>query len=122
MGDLSEHFDRSEFACKCGCGFDTVNPHLIELLELIREDFGSPLVITSGCRCPAHNEESGGVENSPHIRGVAADILARGGILRYEIVQSAFNYGAYGIGVGKTFIHVDIDDDPGHPRPAVWSY
>ena len=25
MGDLSENFSRSEFECKCGCGFATVD-------------------------------------------------------------------------------------------------
>jgi hypothetical protein len=36
MGDLSAHFSRSEFACKCGCGFDDVKPDLIEALEALR--------------------------------------------------------------------------------------
>ena len=28
MGDLSEHFDRREFTCRCGCGADQVDPQL----------------------------------------------------------------------------------------------
>ena len=33
MGDLSEHFSRSEVTCKCGCGFNNVSPDLIHFLE-----------------------------------------------------------------------------------------
>lgn len=36
MGDLSTHFNRHEFTCRCGCGFDDISPDLITLLEEIR--------------------------------------------------------------------------------------
>jgi len=49
VGDISEHFSRSEFRCKCGCGQDTVDVELIELCEVVRDLNGNkPLVVTSG--------------------------------------------------------------------------
>ena len=121
MGDLSEHFSREEFACECGCGFDAVNPGLVDVLEWVRSlSGGVPLVINSGCRCPNHNAESGGVPNSPHLRGNAVDIAVEGGKRRYDIVKAAILGGALGVGVAKTYVHIDVDDDT--PRPAIWTY
>ena len=120
MGDLSEHFSRSEFACRCGCGFDAVSPELIHLLESIREEYGKPMRITSGCRCPDYNASVGGVSNSAHTRGSAADIAVNGGLDRRKLVDCAVMLWASGIGVAKTFIHCDVDDVL--PRPSIWSY
>lgn len=57
--------------------FDTV-AHLDELrrkiLDPMREAWGGPLVVTSGYRCPALNRAVGGVTNSAHLSGYAADI------------------------------------------------
>lgn len=55
-----QHFSKSEFACKCGCGFDDIDINLVKLLEQIRSHFGdNPLIITSGCRCAKHNRSVG---------------------------------------------------------------
>lgn len=45
-----------------------------EILDPMREAWGGPLVVTSGYRCPALNRAVGGVTNSAHLSGYAADI------------------------------------------------
>ena len=45
-----------------------------QLLDPIRCRYGSPIIVTSGYRCPALNTAVGGVTNSHHIVGCAADI------------------------------------------------
>lgn len=73
------HFQKSEFACKCGCGYDTINYNLVNLLEDIRGHFGgNQLIITSGCRCAKHNAKVGGVQGSRHVLGKAADFYING--------------------------------------------
>ena len=125
MGDLSDHFDSSEFACKCGCGYGTrqgdVSEDLIELLELMREGYG-PIRVNSGNRCSVYNASIGGVANSAHTIGQAADLSVSGGKLRRFMLDLAVDYNARGIGVAKTFIHVDVADDGILPRPGCWSY
>lgn len=74
MTRLSPHFQRREFACRCGCGFDTVDRQTLDVIERIRAHFGKPITITSGCRCTAHNARVGGARNSQHTLGRAADI------------------------------------------------
>lgn len=43
-------------------------------LEVIRAHIQQPIRVTSGWRSPEHNALVGGVRNSDHIRGLAADI------------------------------------------------
>ncbi|MDQ7044718.1 MAG: hypothetical protein Q9M40_07105 [Sulfurimonas sp.] len=56
------HFTREEFECECGCGFNTLDYYLIEMLEGCRTHFQGiygkvKVVVTGGNRCNAHNEE-----------------------------------------------------------------
>jgi hypothetical protein len=44
------------------------------LLEDIRADYGAPIVVTSAFRTPLVNNKVGGVLNSFHLQGRAADI------------------------------------------------
>ena len=46
------------------------------VLDPIREHWGLPIRVNSGYRCPELNEEEGGVEDSYHMDGCAADITA----------------------------------------------
>jgi hypothetical protein len=49
---------------------------------------------------------------------IAADIAVANGNQRFVIVQKALELGFSGIGVAKTFIHVDIRTE----TPVIWSY
>ena len=46
-----------------------------KLLDPLRELWGAPLRVTSGYRCVALNRAVGGVVNSHHLRGMAADLV-----------------------------------------------
>ena len=46
----------------------------MECLDDIREQYGLPLYITSGYRCPELNRKVDGKEKSQHLTGQAADI------------------------------------------------
>lgn len=46
----------------------------IEILQPLRDYLGKPVVISSGYRCPELNKAVGGVKNSQHLKGEAADI------------------------------------------------
>jgi len=127
MGDLSPHFSRSEFRCRCGCGADAVLPALVERLEQIRAILGRPIVIRSGCRCPAHNRAVGGMSGSAHVADPAgrlccgaADIAVDGDGARWDLVLAAIRVGICRIGVAQSFVHVDVD--AGHPQDRIWVY
>lgn len=47
-----------------------------ELLDPVRESWGKPIRVNSGYRCPKLNKAVGGVPNSQHLKGEAADLNA----------------------------------------------
>jgi len=116
MTQLSRHFKRAEFACKCGCGFDTVDTGTLEVLEQVRLEFLSPVTITSGCRCNTYNRQVGGATNSQHRLGRAADIQVED--VPPEEVQKwlALNFPNLSIGEYSTFTHIDTRTN----GPARW--
>lgn len=76
--------------------------------------------ITSGYRSPAHNAKVGGVRQSSHCLGYAADIYAPTSRQKYIIVQSLLEVGFHRIGISKNFIHVD--SDPNKADSVIWTY
>lgn len=122
MARLSKNFTSEEFACKCGCGYDTPNPELVRMLQATRDLYGKQMTITSGCRCIKHNRTVGGAANSAHIDGNAVDILTPTGVDRYLIIKALIQAGFERIGINfnKKFIHVDVDYSK--PSPTIFSY
>jgi uncharacterized protein YcbK (DUF882 family) len=112
MGDLSPHFSRNEFECRC-CGRLVVNHKLLDGLEALRKLAGVPVVVNAGYRCRQHNQEVGGVPNSEHTRGLAADIRLPGLSLQrmYELALEVPQFARGGIGAyDGDFLHVDVRD------------
>ena len=66
--------------------FDVVE-HLDELVEKVldplRAAYGMPIVVSSGYRCAALNRAVGGVPDSVHILGWAADLQVRGSFSKF---------------------------------------
>lgn len=106
---LSTNFKVKEFACKDGSDKILIDTELVELLQNIRNHFGKPITINSGYRTPAHNKKVGGSNNSYHTKGQACDIVVKG---VHPIIVSMYaeKLNAGGIGVYKTFTHVDTRD------------
>lgn len=68
-----QHFKLGEFVCP-DCGQVHISAGLVLLLDMARIRAGVPLRISSGFRCAKHNKDVGGVDNSRHLLGLAADI------------------------------------------------
>jgi uncharacterized protein YcbK (DUF882 family) len=116
---LSNHFHRSEFTCKCGCGFDTVDANLINVLDYIRQDLGHPVSVNSGCRCSTHNIKVGGSPKSQHLLGRAADIKCPDvlWVTLKEVVDKYMDgWGGVGYYENQGFIHIDTRSG----APARW--
>ena len=47
------------------------------VLDPLRERYGMPIYVNSGYRCKELNKAVGGVGNSEHLKGMAADITTR---------------------------------------------
>lgn len=105
---LSPHFTVREFACSDGSDEIRIDPKLVDYLEKIRAHFDKPVRITSGYRSPAYNAKVGGVKNSYHMKGMAADIVIDG-VKSKEVAQYAETIGCGGIGwyEARNFTHID---------------
>ena len=145
MGNLTDHYSTGELECRCGCGLgsrvEDYDPAWLEFIELRRRILNRPSAITSGFRCELHNAAVGGVDDSAHLRG-AIDEWVNGGWMRWEAALATvlafcvadgemeeaeaqrlcacIGSRGGGLGVAKTFIHLDRDRIK--RRPSCWSY
>lgn len=80
-------------------------------LDRVREAWGDPIVVTSWYRPPAVNCAVGGVSNSQHLTGSAADIYPLNGqLLKFQnwLDKEAWADKALGYGAKKGFVHLDL--------------
>lgn len=113
------NFKYSELACPC-CHQNITTDKFMDTLQAIRDHFGKPMKINSGYRCRQHNLAVGGVANSVHLDGNAADISITDGADRFKFIQVCIAMGIKRIGLHKSFIHIDIADN--RPSPQIWFY
>lgn len=116
-GNLVKFFKISEFDCQYS-GKNEMNPDFLEMLDHLRSLCGFPFVITSGYRDPSHPIEARKDRPGTHAKGIAADIAIYDGAARHIILKEAINMGFNGIGVAKSFIHVDGRAG----APVIWTY
>lgn len=117
MGDLTANLSRHEFACQCGCSFDTVDCVLVntlqELVDVYKQRHDQTHIeILSGCRCVSHNNDAYGSPNSQHLYGRAADFKIWMGTVqvapgKLHLLMNQWYSGRFGLGWYETFNHLD---------------
>lgn len=122
-------FTLDEFQCNCGCGRADMSHDFIDKLDELRERVGFPLVVTSGYRCPDHNDKVSSTGRSgPHTTGRAADIAIMGHKAHKVLQQASLGGWFTGIGLKQhgshaaRFMHLDDLEQPNSPRPNIWTY
>lgn len=103
-----QYFKKGDFACPC-CGVEKIERELVLMLDIARAFAGVPFFVNSGYRCKKHNEKVGGKTTSTHLKGGASDIKAQSSTTRFRILFGLIRAGFVRVGIGKTFIHADID-------------
>lgn len=127
---LSENWYLNEFRCRCSeRGFDwcggaaPIQERLVTLLQRARDIAGKSLYCIhssnqsagSGFRCIPYNKHVGGVPESFHTRGMAADIWSPYfSVLElqsiFEQAMDELGYGWIKVYLDKGFVHVDIGE------------
>mgnify|MGYP002624681816 CR=1 FL=1 len=122
MGNMTKNFSREEFTCKCGCGFNIIDNDLVNIIQEIRDEVNEPIRINSGCRCAKHNQRVGGVRNSFHLQGKAADLSCKsGGRKIFDAINKLKGEGRltglkyYILYKTKNFVHVDVGRTRNNP-------
>ncbi len=112
---ISKYFTSEEVACKCGCGYDAINPDVLKIADEVREHVGKSITPSSACRCPEHNKAVGGAPGSQHKKGNAMDLPVDDPWEVYSWLNTKYP-GQYGFGVYNSFVHVDC-----RTVPARWN-
>ena len=99
-----EEMYRSDTARRCGIDNKPQTEEVVEnlralclkVLQPLRDHLGKPVVVSSGYRCKDLNKKVGGVENSQHLKGEAADIKVRDreeliDVMRYIMDETDFD-------------------------------
>ena len=109
---ITKNFRVREFACSDGSDPVFIARTLPMVCQYIRTRIGKSITIGSGYRTPGKNKAVGGVENSQHLYGTAADLHtpagwtpARMAAIAREIMP---DWG--GVGIYPWGIHVDVRD------------
>ena len=102
-----------------------MNDNFLEMLSEAREISNTPFKITSGYRTKDYNialQNKGfkASKNSAHLKGLAADISCTTSAKRWLIIDSLLIAGFTRIGIGKNFIHCDIDTTK--TQNLIWVY
>ena len=103
---ISTHFSKKELECPC-CGYCEIDKEFIGKLEIVRLQFGYPMVVTSGCRCEDYNEKKSSNSQGDHTRGLAVDVSLKDRYKRAKLLKLALNIRYFkDIAIGKDFIHL----------------
>ena len=114
---LTNNFNKAEFDCKCGCEMPKevlINiQKLANQLQILRNKVGVSVKINSAYRCIKHNKSIGGVSNSQHVLGKAADVVINGfkAAKTFDLISELIDKGDMlqgGLGSYNTFTHYDI--------------
>lgn len=106
---LSENFRVREFRSRDGADKILIDEKLVTLLQKMRDKFGA-VSISSAYRTASHNKKVGGVSNSQHLYGLAADVTISDNSRLLEAAQYAEKIGFRGVGLDdkyQKFLHLD---------------
>lgn len=117
----SKYFAEKEFkACTPSCSLQDMSQELMNKLDEARAKAGIPFVLNCAYRSSAWDKKLGRSGNSAHTRGKAVDIRCSTSANRFKVVKALLEVGFKRIGIGKTFIHADVDSSL--PSPVIFDY
>ena len=116
----------SKLLCTCGhpnCDRRSVTQNTLNALQLIRDDYGKGMTVTSGGRCPNHPDQAGKDDpnggDHPSGHGVDIAVANRKDFNRLAMLAGRYGFNAIGDGLAKGFIHLGVRDQT---RISSWGY
>lgn len=106
--------------CSPPCSLQDMEQEFMDRLDAVRQRAGIPLVATCAYRSRDWDIARGRSGNSAHTKGLGVDIRANASDTRMKIVKAALEVGIKRIGIGKGFVHLDIDESL--PQGVMWHY
>ena len=115
-----------KLACTCGkvlCDKRAVKQWFLNMLQLVRDEYGFSMIITSGGRCPYHKNEIHRSEPADHQKQLGVDVRITGLVMAMKLVAIGAKHGfnAFGINLKAGFIHMGHRPENGS-KISVWEY
>lgn len=113
-----------KLGCTCkhpDCDKRMVRQDVLNMLQKVRDDYGEPMIITSGGRCPNHPDEVHRTKPADHQKRKAVDVKVSNEMQAIELIALASRHGFNAFGKANSFIHLgwrpELDK-----RIATWTY
>jgi len=115
-----------KLACTCthpSCDKRAVKQQVLTMLQRVRNDYGLPMIITSGGRCPHHPNELHRDKPADHQKRQGVDIKITGLAMAMKLMGYGVKHGfnAFGISLKDKFIHMGFRPEIGDII-ATWEY
>ena len=115
----------TKLCCTCGedkCDKRSVKLMALNMLQRVRDEYGYPMNVTSGGRCPLHKNEKHRVVAADHQKGLGVDIRITGLSMAMKLIAIASKCGfnAFGVNLKKGFVHLGYR--PEQNTVSVWTY
>lgn len=110
--------------CTCGhplCDKRSVDQPTLDQVQKVRDDYGRPMNITSGGRCPFHEREAVRPIPGDHRRRTTVDVFYMDEIEKNKLMVLAGRHGATRVAAGRNFVHMSWTDTDDKSVPT-WVY
>lgn len=115
-----KYFSPEEFQrATPSCVISQMNESFMDSLDNARGIAGVPFIVNSAYRSESWERAHNRAGTSFHCFGKAVDLSCRTSDARYKIVSALLRAGFKGIGISKSFIHVDARNVA---TPLIWMY
>lgn len=103
-----------------------MQPEFLHILQIIRTEYGKPMIISSGYRDSTHPDEAKKKTPGEHFYGLAADIKVSG-VDAQKLISIAYKNGIRRIGISQNpntgyFVHLGYGDKLEIFHEATWTY
>lgn len=117
----AKYFSEAEFRrCTPPCSLQDMDQGLMRRLDAAREVAGIPFVLNSAYRTVAYEKSKGRAGTSSHCKGLAVDIRCNSDANRWKVVTALLDNGFTRIGIGKAYVHADLDT--AKTQRVIWHY
>jgi len=101
--------------------FKELDENFKRLCDKMRGECGFPWILDSGYRTQIENDKlKDSVSDSAHVSRLAVDVRCTDSYKRNKIIDVAKANGITRFGIGKNFVHLDVD--PSKPQNVMWHY
>jgi hypothetical protein len=114
-----------KLSCTCGedgCDKRSAKQMLLNMLQKVRDDYGLPMIVTSGGRCPLHKNEKHRSTPADHQKCLGVDIRITGLSMGVKLAALAGKYGFNAIAINLELRFIHLGYRPENKKITTWEY